>query len=188
LKAPRAPFARLFRRNRVGVAAAVILFCVGLLAGRYTPSWLVPASQIAAPDEQREDWRQAVAEYMSLYTSDTFAGKTSSQRDELAALGAKIGLALTLDRITLANLQFKDAQIFNYDGAPLGQLAYVEPGGGPVLFCVIRNLQPDAPIRMEKREGFTVASWAREGRGYMLIGRLPTDQVAALAESLTRRF
>jgi anti-sigma factor RsiW len=182
----RAP--SLLRRNRFGIAAAVVLFCVGLAAGRYAPSWLIPSSQIAAREERGEDWRQAVAEYMSLYTSDTFAGRTTSQPDELAALGAKIGLALTPERIALANLQFKNAQIFNYDGAPLGQLAYIDAGGDPVLFCIIRNSQADATMTMEKREGYAVASWARDGRGYMLIGNLPSDQVAGLADSLTRRF
>ena len=48
--------------------------------------------------------------------------------------------------------------------------------------------KPDAPIKAETREGFAVASWARAGRGYMLIGRLPIDQIAGLANSLERRF
>jgi anti-sigma factor RsiW len=182
----RAP--SLLRRNRFGIAAAVVLFCVGLMAGRYAPSWPIPSSQVAASDERGEDWRQAVAEYMSLYTSDTFSGRATSQQDELAAIGAKIGLVLTPDRIALANLQFKNAQIFNYDGAPLGQLAYIDSGGDPVLFCIIRNSQADATMTIEKREGYTVASWARDGRGYMLIGNLRSDQIAGLADSLTRRF
>jgi hypothetical protein len=97
-------------------------------------------------------------------------------------------MALTPERIALANLQFKGAQIFSYDGAPLGQLGYLDPATGPVLFCIIRDAEADAPIKAETREGFAVASWARAGRGYMLIGRLPVNQMAELANSLERRF
>jgi anti-sigma factor RsiW len=169
-------------------AAAIILFCLGIVGGRYGPAWLFPPSEIAAPESDREDWRQAVAEYMGLYTSDTFAAGTGAQQDELATLGAKLGVALTPERIALASLQFRSAQIFNYEGAPLGQLAYIDPATGPVLFCIIHNAEPDAPMKPGKRGGFSVTSWARAGRGYMLIGRLPANQMIALADSLERRF
>ena len=177
-----------FRASRFGVAAAIVLFCAGIVAGRYIPHLPNPSSQMASADGQHEDWRQAVAEYMGLYTPDTFAAKSASHEDELAALGAKIDMALTPERIALANLQFKGAQIFSYDGAPLGQLGYIDPATGPVLFCIIRDSEADAPMKAETREGFAVASWARGGRGYMLIGRLPVNQMAELANSLERRF
>ena len=178
-----------FRGSRFAVVAAIILFCAGIVVGRYGPSWSTSPLEIAAPaSDQHEDWRQAVVEYMSLYTPDTFAAEPASQSDELAALGAKIGLSLTPERVALSRLQFKGAQIFSYDGAPLGQLGYLDSATGPVLFCIIRNSEPDAVMKSEKREGFAVASWAHEGRGYMLIGRLPVNQIAELADSLERRF
>jgi anti-sigma factor RsiW len=179
----------IFSRGRLGVAAALVLFCAGIFVGRYAatgPGMFSPSPEIASG--QHEDWRQAVAEYMGLYTPETFAGADPSQHDGLAELSAKIGLPLTPERIALANLQFKGAQIFSFEGAPLGQVAYVDPATGPVLFCIIRNLEPDAAVKAEKREGFAVASWAREGRGYMLIGRLPVNQTAELADALQRRF
>ena len=85
-------------------------------------------------------------------------------------------------------LQFKGAVIFAYDGAPLGQLAYLDPATGPVLFCIIRDARADAAIEEGKREGFHFASWAHGGRGYMLIGRLPGPETAALAGQLQQRF
>jgi anti-sigma factor RsiW len=176
------------RVSRIAAAAAIILFCLGIIGGRYGPAWLFPPSEIAAPESDREDWRQAVAEYMGLYTSDTFAAGASAQQDELATLGAKLGVALTPERIALASLQFRSAQIFDFEGAPLGQLAYIDPATGPVLFCIIHNAEPDAPMKPGKRGGFSVTSWARAGHGYMLIGRLPANQMIALADSLERRF
>ena len=43
-------------------------------------------------------------------------------------------------------------------------------------------------MKAESRGEFAVASWARSGRGYMLIGRLPVNQMAQLANSLEKRF
>jgi anti-sigma factor RsiW len=43
-------------------------------------------------------------------------------------------------------------------------------------------------MKAEAREEFATASWARGGRGYMLIGRLPVNQIAELAHSLEQRF
>jgi hypothetical protein len=43
-------------------------------------------------------------------------------------------------------------------------------------------------MKTETRGEFAVASWAREGRGYVLIGRLPVDRIAALADSLQHWF
>jgi anti-sigma factor RsiW len=178
-----------FSLGRVGVAAAIVLFCAGMFVGRFAPigpGLIPPASQVAS--DQHEDWRQAVAEYMGLYTLDTFADADPTQHDGLAELSAKIGLPLTPERVGLAKLQFKGAQIFSFEGAPLGQVAYIDPATGPVLFCIILNHEADAAVKAERREGFAVASWAREGRGYMLIGRLPVNQTAELANSLQRRF
>jgi anti-sigma factor RsiW len=177
------------RAGRLAAAAAVILFCVGIVVGHYGPSWSVRSPEIAAPAGERDDdWRQAVAEYMRLYTLDTFATEPASQKKELAALSAKIDLALTPERVALPNLQFRGAQIFGFQSAPLVQLGYVDPATGPVLFCIIRNSEADAAMKAETRGGFAVASWARAGRGYMLIGRLPVNQMAELAVSLENRF
>jgi anti-sigma factor RsiW len=178
----------VFRAGRLA-AAAIILVGAGAIVGRYGLAWLSPGMEITATtSDQHEDWRQAVAEYMNLYTADTFATRPAAQPAELGALGEKIDLALTPERIALEGLQFKGAQIFNYEGAPLGQLAYIDPATGPVLFCIIRDAEPDAAMKAEKRERFAVASWARAGRGYMLIGQLPVHQIAELADSLERRF
>ena len=167
----------------LAAAAAFVLFALGVAVGRFGPS--LPLASLEA---KQEDWRQAVAEYMALYTGETFAGENPSKDAQLAALGGKIGLPLDTERIALANLQFKGAQIFSYDGATLGQVAYLDQTTGPLLFCIIRDQEPDAAMKTEKRGAFSVASWARGGRGFMVIGRLPTQQTAELANSLARRF
>ena len=70
--------------GRLGVAAAVILFCAGIVIGHYGQSWPSRSPDIVTPTgDQDDDWRQAVAEYMPLYTPDTFATAPESQEREL---------------------------------------------------------------------------------------------------------
>jgi anti-sigma factor RsiW len=177
------------RARRFGVAAAVILFCAGIVVGRVWPTGPALAPQTAGlAGDHDEDWRQAVAEYMNLYTADTFSMAAESVGGGLSMVGAKVGLNLTPERVALAKLQFRGARIFAFHGDPLGQLGYIDPTTGPVLFCIIGDSEPDAGMKAEMRGGLAVASWARAGRGYMLIGRLPVDKMAELADSLERRF
>jgi anti-sigma factor RsiW len=175
------------RVSRFGVAAALVLFCAGIVISRVWTTESPPQTTEPAGDRD-EDWRQAVAEYMNLYTVDTFSTAAEPAIDGLAAVGAKVGVNLTPERVALAKMQFMGAQIFNFHGDQLGQLAYVDPTAGPVLFCIIGDSEPDAAMKAEKHENFSTASWARAGHGYMLIGRLPVGQIAELADSLERRF
>jgi anti-sigma factor RsiW len=77
--------------------------------------------------------------------------------------------------------------LLTYDGSPLGQIAFVDPRGDPVLFCVIAN-GADSPTRSERRGELSLSSWSRAGRGYLVIGRLPDERIADLARTLEKRF
>ncbi len=177
------------RAGRFSIAAAVALFFAGIVVGRYGPSWPARTPEIALPSgDHDEDWRQAVAEYMALYTPDTFATEPELQENALAAKGEKVGLSLSSERVALANLEFKGVQIFGFRGSPLAQLGYLDPATGPILFCIIHDSEPDAAVTIETHGQFASASWAQSGRGYMLIGKLPVSQVSELADTLKKRF
>lgn len=172
----------------LAAALAVAVFLAGFGVGRFAPQ---QEPEVSVANQTREDWRDAVAEYANLYTSETFAkapADAPTQSAELQALAVKLGVDLSADRTKLDNLSFKAAFLLAYDGAPLGQLAYTGPDGAPVLFCVIADARPDAKPTNETRNGFALTSWARSGRGYMVIARRPEQQVAAIASELARRF
>jgi anti-sigma factor RsiW len=57
-----------------------------------------------------------------------------------------------------------------------------------VLFCVIDNKEADAPLRSEKRDQFSLASWSRKGLSYVVIGRMSKQRIAELAHTLATRF
>ena len=140
---------------------------------------------------EQDDWRQAVVEYMELYTPDTFAlanPDSAVEARQLQAVSAKVGVDLTPDKVAVPGLRYRTAFNLSYDGAPLAEIAYTEVGGAPVLFCVIANGKPDAPPRTVAREGLSYVTWSRAGRSYMFVAHMPDQQVADLAQTLTTRF
>ena len=183
-RAPHAahrPFAGIALRE---LAAGIV---IGLLAAGVA-AWV--ALSFASNGEQ-EDWRTAVVEYMGLYTNETFAlanPDPSLQAQILRVVGERVGADLTPENVALPSLRFKTAQILSYDGAPLGEIVYVDGQGAPVLFCVIANGGADTPARSERRGELSLSSWSRGGLGYLVIGRLPGEQVADLARALEKRF
>ena len=167
------------------LAAGIV---IGLLAAG-AAAWV--ALTHAPPRDEQEDWRSAVVEYMELYTNETFALANPDpefQAKKLSAVSERVGATLTPENVSLPGLRFKSAHILSYEGAPLGEIAYVDSQGAPVLFCVIANGGADSPTRLERRGELSLSSWSHDGRGYLVIGRLPEERVAALAQTLEKRF
>jgi anti-sigma factor RsiW len=162
-------------------------FFIGLLTAG-AAAWIAFG---AAPRDEGEGWRSEVADYMELYTNENFA-LPSPDRDfqikKLSVVAERVGVALTPENLSLPGLSFRSADILSYDGAPLGEITYVDARGSPVLFCVIANGGADTPNRSGKRDGLSLSSWSRGGRGYLVIGRASKEQVAELAQALKTRF
>jgi anti-sigma factor RsiW len=180
---------RMARRRFPDIALRELAagFFIGLLTAG-AAAWVAFG---AAPRDEGEDWRSSVAEYMELYTNENFA-LPSPDRDfqfkKLSVVAERVGVALTPENLSLPGLSFRSADILSYDGAPLGEITYVDSRGSPVLFCIIANGGADTPNRSEKRDGLSLSSWSRGGRGYLVIGRGSEEQVAELAQTLKTRF
>jgi anti-sigma factor RsiW len=139
----------------------------------------------------RDDWRTAIAEYTHLYTDETFAPfkpDAAMQATELSTVGAKVGVNLTPENVTLPGLRFATAFMLSYEDAPLGVIAYVDPSGEPVLLCILADKAADAPTRSERRGDLSLAWWARGGRSRLVIGRIPEERAVALAQTLETRI
>jgi anti-sigma factor RsiW len=179
-RAPSRRFAGLALRE---LAAGIV---IGLLAAG-AAAWVALS---LAPHEEKENWRSAVAEYTDLYTNETFSPlnpDAALQALELSAVGARVGANLTPDKVALPGLRFTVAFLLSYEGSPLGAIAYVDPEGAPVMFCVIANQAPDAPVRSERRGDLSLAWWSRGGRSFLVIGRMAEERAVALAETLEKR-
>jgi anti-sigma factor RsiW len=175
------------------IAAGILLFFVGIAADRLLPTSNgppPPPTHIENQSHNADDWRQAVAEYLTLYTTETLAGipDDANLRDkELTLVGGKMRLALSARLIALQNLSLKRAQIFEYDGKPLGHIAYLDPNDGPIALCIVGN-GPDSGPQVEQREGFNVVHWSRGGHGFMLIGKTPVSRLQEFAADLSGRL
>ena len=172
LAAP-APVRRVSHSALRAAAAIVIVFAGGLAAGRWSGG---------SSDE--ENWRHSVADYMELYAPESF-GKDASPTltQDLAMLSQRLGAPLDGERLQLDGLSLRRAQLLQYDGAPLGQIGYLD-GATPVAFCVTRDGEADAPLATSEHDGFAIAQWAKDGRGFMLIGKIAAARLADFARQL----
>ena len=60
--------------------------------------------------DEQDDWRQAVVEYMELYTPDTFAPldpDPATAALELKGVGDKVGVTLTPENTAVHGLRFR---------------------------------------------------------------------------------
>ena len=175
------------------LAAAVLLFVAGAGTGVAWLSDLAPLQALlpASDHEAEEDWREAVAQYLTLYTPETLASipeDADLRRRELATVGARLGLALPPETVALPGLPLKRAQIFAYDERPLGQVGYLDPSSGPLALCITTGAGAGPALREERRQGFNIVFWDTGRHRLMLIGRAPFERLRALASLLADRL
>jgi anti-sigma factor RsiW len=172
-----------FARVPFRAIAVAIALCMVAAGGG---AWLA----LTLAGRVKEDWRSAVADYTNLYTNETFSPlrpDASLEALELGAVGQRVGAKLTPESVALPALRFTVAFMLSFKGSPLGAIAYVDAEGSPVMFCIIANHEPDAPLSSERRGDLALASWSRAGRSYLVIGRIPEERAVELAKSLEKR-
>ena len=128
--ARRCAIHRTLRTGVLAAAAAVILFCAGIVIGRYGPSWLAAGprrSTMKTGDRRSSNIQPLHSRHFRAGTR--FAGKGP------CLVGAKLGLSLTPERVALANLRFKGAQILIFRGrsARPNRLSRSGDGAGSLL-------------------------------------------------------
>ncbi len=168
-------------RYAAALAAAILIFVVGGVAGRLLPRG-EPHAEL--------NWRQVVAEYQSLTTAETLAAIPDAPDvldPELKTLSSKLSVELTKERLALPGATLKRADLFNFSGRPLVQLAYLTESDGPVALCIIPTPKPDAALQFETRNGFNVAFWNDDGRAYMVIGTAPRATLERFATVLASK-
>lgn len=186
LERPRARALRFPRLQPRLVAAALALFVLGGVVGASLNGWIGREGG-GSEMHSTEGWRQAVAEYWSLTTPETLALAPTAERAtaELRAASDKLGVDLSGAPDAFPGLSFRGAQLFDFQGRPLVQIAYLDPQHGPIAYCVIaRPDQADIAPTTETLDGFTIVHWASGGQGRLLIGRAPAERLQALAQKV----
>lgn len=162
------------------LAAAVSFLAVGVLVGRYA---LPPATS-----EKDNNWRNLVAQYMSLYSAETLADinePPERQQAELQRVKNNVGIALTPAQLALPGAELKNARILSYDDYRIAQISYLDPKYGPLALCITRTSLPGKTAQeSEVRRGMNVVYWRSNGYNFMLIGHNPAEQMAAHGHTL----
>ncbi len=182
---PARPAVFASRRGFLGALAASLV--VGIAVDRAV---IGLGTRLSGKDENGE-WRAVVAEYISLYTPETLAGPVPSaevQATQLARLDTTLGLQLSPEQVALPDVDFKRAQILQYDGKPLAQIAYLDPETGPMALCIVASgAGPKAP-EIEGRKGMNVVYWSSATHAFMLIGHAPVDRMTEIADAVRSKI
>lgn len=146
---------------------------------------LEEAEQLASavPAPAAKGWRQAVADYQMLFTTESLTPDQGGG-DALALASARVGLPLDPATRAVAGLEFRRAQLLAFKGKPLVQLAYLGDDGVPVAFCIIASNKPEADSQYEERNGLGIVHWIVGGFGLMVIGNLPEERLNRIAADL----
>lgn len=172
-------------RDWRGVAAAAMVllalgigFVVGVVGHAPEVAEVAPPAATAA-----KGWRQAVADYQVLFVTESLTPDQGG-RAGVELVSQRVGLALGGVATSRDGLEFRRAQLLEFNGKPLAQIAYLAHGKVPVAFCVIRSANPDTPRAFEVRNGLGIVHWVAGGYGFMLIGDIEEARLARLADSL----
>lgn len=134
-------------------------------------------------------WRDVVANYQSLYVTETLAPlerTPEAQQADLQRLSAGLGIDLT-GLPEISGLSFKRGQQLGFNGKPLAQLTFLAADGGPVALCILRNGAATSPgITAEVLSGLDTYSWTEDGFGILLLGPQGTDGLENAAETLRK--
>ena len=132
-------------------------------------------------------WRDVVANYQSLYVTETLAPieqTPEARQADLQRLSAGLGIDLT-GLPEISGLSFKRAQQLGFKGKPLAQLTFLTADGGPVALCILRNGAETSPgITAEVLSGLDTYSWTEDGFGVLLVGPKGSDGLENAAEIL----
>lgn len=172
-------------RPRFGWGWGIGTFGTGLAAGLAVAVFTGFGQPEPAPPP---GWAAFVASYQSLYTEATLAAVTLSEAERQAQL-TQVSDALGLDLTTLPaadGLTLKRAQLLDFRGKPLVQLAYLRADGTPVALCIIPAGPDGKPVSMGAAEGMDLARWNTPGYGFLLIGGTDPAPLAAEADTFQR--
>jgi hypothetical protein len=165
------------------LAAAIGFIAVGIAVDR---TFLGVQSSLH-DDQDGSDWRSVVAQYMSLYTSDTLGSgpvDVAVQTEQLRGVGAKLGLTLTPERVQLPGTTLKRAQMLAYDGKALGQITYLDAAQAPMALCIVQSSKGAKAPDSEHRHGMNVVYWSNDTHAFMLIGHEPLDDIKTMSDRL----
>lgn len=126
-----------------------------------------------------QGWKVAVANYQSLYVTETLSLTNITEAEQKASLvrlsrrlGFKLGTLPDIDGLT-----FVRAQELGFQGRPLAQLTFLTADQNPVALCIVETGKETTDrIDFAELHGLDTYSWTQDGFGILLVG--PRDDVS----------
>jgi anti-sigma factor RsiW len=174
--------------NRRGFLAAA---AACLVAGIAIDRGIIEVNRSLTKPDEGAEWRAVVAEYLGLYTTDTLgapAGDRAAQVAQLDQVGSKLGMVLTPETVAVPGADFRRAQLLEYDGKPLAQIAYLDPEDGPMALCIVPWQAGAKEPDIERRHGMNVVYWSDATHAFMLIGHSTADRLKTMADGVRARL
>ena len=139
-----------------------------------------------------DDWRAEVAHYQALYVSDTLTPITPDANrlaSEFNRASEALGLAIEPGMFDdIPGLKLHRAQILGFNGTPLVQIAFTQPDGTPVAFCILRDAGNATSPQSDTLVGLAAASWETPTHRFLTIGGTDISVILALANQLKQRL
>ncbi|MEM1049078.1 MAG: hypothetical protein AAGL24_23195 [Pseudomonadota bacterium] len=167
---------------RISRMLAAVLVVLGVGIG-------VLASPLLNRDTQT-DWKMAVANYQLLYVPETLAGGPPDPERaaaHLARLSDDLGRDLS-GAFSVAELDFRRAQMLGLEAEPLIQIAYLSEDNVPFAICITPVDDPSYAPTAEKLAGLAAAHWVDDGFGFLVIGGDDLGLVRRVAANLKGRL
>jgi anti-sigma factor RsiW len=175
------------RRSWLGAGAALAAsFAAGMIVPMAWRRGDAAPTTAAAPG-----WIDYVAKYQAMYVRDTLDQTFDDPVRTRAALAAFVTSAraapasVAVPDLRDAGLTFRRVQRLGFRDKPLLQMVYLPAEGKPAALCVLRDSGDDTPLELRRLEGLAIASWRRQGLGYVFAADMPSAQAAVIAEKLT---
>lgn len=138
------------------------------------------------------NWRTEVAHYQALYVAETLGPVVpDSDRIQAEFKRASDALGLSLDPEAFSQidgLQLRRAQVLEYNGTPLIQIAFTMPDGTPVAFCILPKSGQNTDQSTTTLVGLAAATWDTETHSFLTIGGTDTKAILAFSKQLQQQI
>jgi anti-sigma factor RsiW len=162
----------------IAAALAVVLFGGGFMLGAKAPS-------------ERAELLGDVAGYHEIYSRETayLVEIPASQTDKLTAwLGQRLDREIKVPDLGDAGLHFAGGRLLVVNDRPVAELMYTRDVGLPVGICVSRIGGQPWSVDVERHDALRIASWAKDGYAYIVVGEFDDAAARDLARRVAGRI
>ena len=170
------PAHRMVRRLAGYAAVAVVAVIVGFGGGLLSSGRPSSGEQVLIND---------VAEYHKVQSQETkhlVEVPASESADLTTWLGRRLDRHLEIPDLSPAGLHFAGGRMEVAGQQPVAALIYTRDNGLPVGLCIARTPDTTSALRIDQRDGETLASWADGAYTYIVVGDLSAAAARAIAE------